>query len=101
MVGLAVAQDLILIFVFRDLMAIASYCLIGFDCHKEDSRASALMALLVTRVTAVFLQLGALILYAAYGTFSIPALPDGGNLRGWCGYQTPTLGCTRPARRWS
>jgi multicomponent Na+:H+ antiporter subunit A len=72
MVGLAVAQDLILVFVFRDLMAIASYCLIGFDCHEEDLRASALMALLVTRVTAVFLQLGALILYAAYGTFSIP-----------------------------
>ena len=74
MVGLAVAQDLILIFVFWDLTAIASYYLIGFDRHEEDSRASAFMALLVTGVTAVFLLIGALLLYAAYGTFSVPDL---------------------------
>jgi multicomponent Na+:H+ antiporter subunit A len=62
MVGLAVAQDLILVFVFWDLTAIASYYLIGFDRYEEDSRASTLMTLLVTGVTAVFLQIGALIL---------------------------------------
>lgn len=74
MVGLAMAQDLILLFVFWDLTAIASYYLIGFDRHEEDSRASALMALLVTGITAVFLLIGALMLYAAHGTFSIPEL---------------------------
>jgi multicomponent Na+:H+ antiporter subunit A len=58
MVGLAMAQDLILVFVFWDLTAIASYYLIGFDHHKEESRASALMALLVTGVTAVLLLIG-------------------------------------------
>ncbi len=47
------AQNLIL--VFWDLTAIASYYLIGFDRHKEESRASALMALLVTASEAVFL----------------------------------------------
>ena len=55
MVGLAMAQDLILLFVFWDLTAIASYYLIGYDHHDADARASALMALLVTGVTAVFL----------------------------------------------
>ena len=74
MVGLAMAQDLILIFVFWDLTAIASYYLIGFDRHDADSRASALMALLVTGVTAVLLLIGALLLYAAHGTFSVPEL---------------------------
>ena len=74
MVGLAMAQDLILIFVFWDLTAIASYYLIGFDRHDVDSRASALMALLVTGVTAVLLLIGALMLYAAHGTFSVPEL---------------------------
>src|SRR5215218_2052258 len=76
MVGLAMAQDLILIFVFWDLTAIASYYLIGFDRHKEESRASALMSLLVTGITAVLLLIGALLLYAAYGTFSVPELAD-------------------------
>ena len=74
MVGLAMAQDLILIFVFWDLTAIASYYLIGFDRHREESRASALMALLVTGITAVLLLVGALLLYAAHGTFSVPEL---------------------------
>jgi len=74
MVGLAVAQDLILLFVFWDLTAIASYYLIGFDRHDPASRASALMALLVTGITAVLLLVGALMLYAAYGTFSVPEL---------------------------
>ena len=45
MVGLAMAQDLVLLFVFWDLTAIASYYLIGYDRHKKESRASALMAL--------------------------------------------------------
>src|ERR687894_3273654 len=74
MVGLAMAQDLILLFVFWDLTAIASYYLIGYDSHKEESRASALMALLVTGVTAVLLLIGALLLYAAHDTFSVPEL---------------------------
>ena len=76
MVGLAMAQDLILIFLFWDLTAIASYYLIGYDAHKEESRTSALMALLVTGVTAVLLLIGALMLYAAYGTFSVPELSE-------------------------
>ncbi len=74
MVGLAMAQDLILVFVFWDLTAIASYYLIGYDRHDLDSRASALMALLVTGVTAVLLLIGALLLYATYGTYSVPEL---------------------------
>ena len=72
MVGLAMAQDLILIFVFWDLTAIASYYLIGFDRQQAESRASALMALLVTGVTAVLLLIGAVLLYAEHGTFSVP-----------------------------
>ena len=76
MVGLAMAQDLILIFVFWDLTAIASYYLIGFDRQQAESRASALMALLVTGVTAVLLLIGAVLLYAAHDTFSVPELAE-------------------------
>ena len=76
MVGLAMAQDLILLFFFWDLTTIASYYLIGYDRHKIESRASALMALLVTGATAVLLLIGALLLYAAHGTFSIPDLSE-------------------------
>ncbi|HEV3498370.1 MAG TPA: proton-conducting transporter membrane subunit, partial [Actinomycetes bacterium] len=74
MVGLATAQDLLLLFVFWDLTAIASYLLIGFDRQHREVRLSALMALLVTGVSAVLLLIGILILRATFGTTSIPAL---------------------------
>ena len=76
MVGLAMAQDLILLFVFWDLTAISSSYLIAFDRHSAEARASALMALLVTGITAVFLLIGAVMLYAAHGTFSLPELVE-------------------------
>ncbi len=74
MVGLACARDLILLFVFFDLTAIASYFLIGFDRQRRDARGAALMALLVTGISAVALLIGAVVLYADYGTFSLPEL---------------------------
>jgi multicomponent Na+:H+ antiporter subunit A len=76
MVGLATAQDLLLLFVFWDLTAISSYFLIAYDRHEPISRYGALMALVITGVTAVLLLIGALILHAEYGTFSLPELVE-------------------------
>ena len=72
MVGLVMAQDLLLIFLFWDLTAIASYFLIGYDRQEESSRAAALMAFLVTGISAVAFLIGAVILAHAYGTFALP-----------------------------
>ena len=74
MVGLATAQDLVLLFVFFDLTAVCSYFLIGFDRRRREARTAALMALLVTVVSAVAMLVAAVLLYAVHGTFSIPEL---------------------------
>jgi multicomponent Na+:H+ antiporter subunit A len=74
MVGLATAQDLVLLFVFFDLTAVCSYFLIGFDRDRREARTAAFMALLVTVVSAVAMLVGAVLLYVGYGTFSIPEL---------------------------
>lgn len=74
MVGLATVQDLLLLFVFWDLTAVVSYLLIGFDRHRREARLSALMALLVTAVSAVLMLIGILMLRAEHGTLSIPEL---------------------------
>ena len=74
MVGLACARDLVLLFVFFDLTAVASYFLIGFDRERREARGAALMALLVTVLSAVAMLIGAVLLYAEYGTFSLPEL---------------------------
>jgi multicomponent Na+:H+ antiporter subunit A len=74
MVGLVMAQDTMLIFVFWDLTAVASYFLIGYDNQRADSRTSAIMALLVTGISAIAFLIGALILSSEYATFSLQRL---------------------------
>jgi multicomponent Na+:H+ antiporter subunit A len=72
MIGLAASQDLILMFLFFDLTALASYFLIGFDRHRRDARGAALVALIVTTGSAIGMLIGAVLLSAEYGTFSVP-----------------------------
>ncbi len=74
MIGLATAQDLLLLFVFWDLTAVASWLLIGFDRADRHVRLSALMALLVTGITAVLMLIGILILRVEHGTTQLPEL---------------------------
>ena len=74
MLGLTTAQDLILLFVFWDLTAVASWLLIGFDRHDRDARLSALMALLVTAISAVLMLIGILMLRVEYATTQLPEL---------------------------
>jgi multicomponent Na+:H+ antiporter subunit A len=74
MMGLALAQDLVLLFVLFDLTAVCSYFLIGFDRDRAEARGAALMALILTGVSAVALLAAAVLLYAEHGTVSIPAL---------------------------
>lgn len=74
MIGLAASQDLILMFVFFDLTAIASYFLIGFDRDRRNARGAALVALIVTTGSAVAMLAGIVLLNAEYGTFSLPAV---------------------------
>jgi multicomponent Na+:H+ antiporter subunit A len=74
MIGLVMAADTILQFVFWDLTAIASFYLIGFDRDQEDSRSSALMALMVTGISAVLVLIGVLLLYQEFGTFDLSVL---------------------------
>jgi len=74
MIGLVMAQDAILLFLFWDLTAIASFFLIGYDREEEESRSSALMALIITGVSAVLVLIGSLILFRELGTFSVPEM---------------------------
>ncbi len=92
MVGLVMAGDTILQFVFWDLTAIASFFLIGFDRDQEDSRSSALMALLVTGVSAVLVLIGVLMLRSELGTYSIPDMVAIGSESATVGFALALIG---------
>jgi multicomponent Na+:H+ antiporter subunit A len=76
MVGLVVADDLFLLFIFWDLTAVVSYFLIGFDRDEPAARPAALMALLVTGGSAILMLAGIVILWLDFGTSSIGLLID-------------------------
>jgi multicomponent Na+:H+ antiporter subunit A len=74
MVGLVLADDVLLLFVFWEITTLASYFLVGFDHEREAARAAALRALLVTALGGLALLAGLLILGIAGGTYRISEL---------------------------
>ena len=80
MLGLILADDLILLFVFWELTSLTSYFLIGFDSERKEARAAALQALLVTGAGGLALLGGILLLGAAGGTMQASALASQGGL---------------------
>jgi multicomponent Na+:H+ antiporter subunit A len=74
MVGMVVADDLFLLFIFWDLTAVVSYFLIGFDREEPTSRPAALMALFITAGSAILMLAGIVLLWMTEGTSAIQTL---------------------------
>ncbi|MFB3779712.1 MAG: putative monovalent cation/H+ antiporter subunit A [Bryobacteraceae bacterium] len=74
MLGLVLAENLILLFIFWELTSISSYLLIGFDSEREKARKSALQALLVTGGGGLALLAGIVLLGQAGGSFELSEL---------------------------
>ena len=66
MLGLVLADNLILIFVFWELTSITSFLLIGYEHWRESARKAALQALLTTGIGGLALLAG-LVLLAIIG----------------------------------
>ncbi|WP_292294188.1 putative monovalent cation/H+ antiporter subunit A [Marivita sp.] len=74
MLGLVLADDLILLFVFWELTTITSYMLIGFSHEGEKSRRNALQALFVTGAGGLAFLAGLILLATFAGTTSISGI---------------------------
>ncbi|MDQ2659268.1 MAG: NADH-quinone oxidoreductase subunit L [Verrucomicrobiota bacterium] len=68
MLGVVIANSLLLLFVCWELVGLASYLLIGFWIHKPSAAAAAKKAFITTRIGDIGLFLGLLWLYRATGT---------------------------------
>jgi multicomponent Na+:H+ antiporter subunit A len=74
MLGLVLADDLLLLYVFWELTTVFSYLLIGHDPTKRVGRAAGLQALMVTTFGGLAMLVGVLVLGADAGTFRISEL---------------------------
>src|SRR6266581_4132025 len=68
MLGVVIANSLLLFFMCWELVGLSSYLLIGFWYHKPSAAAAAKKAFIVTRIGDVGFFLGMLWLYAKTGT---------------------------------
>jgi len=74
MLGLVLASNLLLVYVFWEGVGLGSYLLIGFWFHKPSAAAAAKKAFIVTRFGDFGFLIAILILYFTTGTFNIAEL---------------------------
>ena len=68
MLGVLIANSLLLLFMCWEIVGLTSYLLIGFWYHKPSAAAAAKKAFLTTRVGDIFFLLGIVWLFAQTGT---------------------------------
>ncbi|MGD9323771.1 MAG: proton-conducting transporter membrane subunit [Desulfobacterales bacterium] len=71
MLGLVVADNILVMFVFWELTTLISYLLIGFECQLETARQNARQALLVTGAGGLALLVGSLLLGNIANTYDL------------------------------
>lgn len=80
MLGVVLADNLVLVYVFWELTSISSYFLIGFHASEANSRAAAWQALLVTGAGGLCLLAGFLLLGIAGGSMDVSTLLGRGDM---------------------
>ncbi|MDH7488880.1 MAG: NADH-quinone oxidoreductase subunit L [Anaerolineae bacterium] len=70
MLGLIVSDNLLLLYIFWEVMGLCSYLLIGFWYEKPSAMKAGLKAFITTRIGDVIMFLGMLLLYSVTGTLS-------------------------------
>ena len=74
MLGLVLADNLLALFVFWEIMGLCSYLLIGFWFEKPAAYRAAMKAFMTTRVGDVLMLLGIVYLYAQTGRLDFETL---------------------------
>lgn len=70
MLGIVIADNLLMIYIFWELVGLSSYLLIGFWYEKKSASDASMKAFLTNRIGDIGMFIGILILYTNYHTFS-------------------------------
>lgn len=80
MLGVALSDNVLALFVFWELTGFTSFLLIGFDHDRADARAAALQALIVTGAGGLALLAAGVLLTGISGTASLSAMSASGGI---------------------
>ncbi len=78
MLGVVLANHLLVLFIFWELTSFTSYLLIGFNHEDEAARSAALQAMLVTVLGGLFLLAGMILMAQATGTWKLSEIVQRG-----------------------
>lgn len=76
MLGLVLADDLVLLYIFWELTTVLSYLLIGHNPERRANRRAAMQALIVTTAGGLAMFVGVVVLGQTAGTYRISAILD-------------------------
>jgi len=80
MLGFVVANNLLMAFMFFELVGLCSYLLIGFWFRDDGPPSAAKKAFLVTRFGDYFFLIGVVGIFATFGTGLFAPITDGGEV---------------------
>ncbi len=78
MLGVVMADNLFVMYLFWEATSFTSFLLIGFWSHRDESRAGALKALLVTAAGGLALLAGSVLILVTAGSADLATLVAGG-----------------------
>jgi len=76
MLGIVLANNLVMMFIFWELVGVSSYILIGHYFRKDSAADAAKQAFLVNRIGDFGFMLGILLFWISTGSFSFSAVND-------------------------
>jgi NADH-quinone oxidoreductase subunit L len=79
MLGIVIAGNIAMVFVFWELVGICSYFLIGFYYERKSASTAANKAFIVNRIGDFGMIIGLMALFASLGTFAFGDLDRNGN----------------------
>ena len=74
MIGIIISGNLLMIFMFWELVGLCSYLLVGFWYEKKSATNAALKAFLVNRIGDIGFFIGILLVYRYFGTLDVTTI---------------------------
>jgi len=83
MLGIVVTDNLLLIFIFWELVGFSSYMLIGHWKEKDEASAAATKAFLINRIGDAGFLIGLMIIWANQNSFNLAELSSNAEILSW------------------
>ena len=80
MLGVALSDNILTLFIFWELTGFTSFLLIGFEHERDDARSAALQALIVTGAGGLALLAAGVLLFDVSGSTSLSVMAPGGSV---------------------